>query len=131
MWISRHGTANDDDELIFNDFPCGETVSFHYIQDTDKCFKSIKYINCVLQCNVQILFQTNDYVCKDEHIDSHGVNQDARVCHCFEDKCNKEVPTPDPTATPDPGPGPGPGPATTCQTTCTTTCSNSASAFHP
>ena len=41
MWISRHGTANDDDELIFNDFPCGETVSFHYIQDSDKCFKNI------------------------------------------------------------------------------------------
>ena len=28
MWISRHGTANDEDELIFNDFVCGETVSF-------------------------------------------------------------------------------------------------------
>jgi len=97
MWISRHGTANDEDELIFNDFVCGET--------------------------------TNDYICKDEHIDSKDINQDARVCHCFEDKCNKEVPEPDPTATPDPGPGPGP--ATTCQTTCTTTCTNGASAFIP
>jgi len=97
MWISRHGTANDEDELIFNDFVCGET--------------------------------TNDYICKDEHIDSKDINQDARVCHCFEDKCNKEVPQPDPTATPDPGPGPGP--ATTCQTTCTTTCTNGPSAFIP
>lgn len=46
MWISRHGTANDDDELIFNDFPCGETVSFHYIQDTDKCFSCQIYLLC-------------------------------------------------------------------------------------
>ena len=26
MFISRHGTASDEDELIFNDFSCGETV---------------------------------------------------------------------------------------------------------
>ena len=27
MWISRHGTASDEDEVIWNDFECGETVS--------------------------------------------------------------------------------------------------------
>ena len=26
MFISRHGTASDEDELIFNGFDCGETV---------------------------------------------------------------------------------------------------------
>ena len=29
MWLSRHGTADDEDEEdIFKDFPCGETVSW-------------------------------------------------------------------------------------------------------
>ena len=26
MWISRHGTASDEDEMIWNNFDCGETV---------------------------------------------------------------------------------------------------------
>ena len=28
MWISRHGTASDEDEVIWNNFDCGETVKF-------------------------------------------------------------------------------------------------------
>ena len=27
MWISRHGTASDEDEVVWNNFDCGETVN--------------------------------------------------------------------------------------------------------
>jgi hypothetical protein len=27
MFISRHGTASDEDEVVWNNFDCGETVN--------------------------------------------------------------------------------------------------------
>jgi len=60
MWISRHGTASDEDEVIWNNFDCGET--------------------------------TDGYVCKNQHIADEGLEEDGRVCHCYEDLCNVEVP---------------------------------------
>jgi len=94
MFLSRHGTANDEDEVWAN-FTCGE--------------------------------ESPGYTCKDEHIRQDGVDDDGRVCHCYDDFCNKDVPTPDDNTTPSPDPTPGPG--TTCDTTCTTECSDMM-AFH-
>ena len=65
-------------------------------------------------------FQSPGLTCKDEHIQQDGVDDDGRVCHCYDDFCNQEVPTPEPNTTP----GPGPSPDTSCDTTCTTTCSS-------
>lgn len=87
MFLSRHGTANDEDEVWAN-FTCGEA--------------------------------SPGLTCKDEHIQQDGVDDDGRVCHCYDDFCNQEVPTPEPNTTP----GPGPSPDTTCDTTCTTECSS-------
>ena len=67
----------------------------------------------------KLIFQTDDYICKDEHIHDKGIDQDGRVCHCFQDLCNNEAPNPKP----DPDPTGSPSPSTTCQTSCTTTCS--------
>ena len=63
-----------------------------------------------------LIFQTDDYICKDEHIHDKGIDQDGRVCHCFQDLCNNEAPNPKP----DPDPTGSPSPSTTCQTSCTT-----------
>ena len=75
-----------------------------------------------------IPLKTDDYICKDEHIKDKGIDEDGRVCHCFQDLCNKEVPQPDPTAPTDhpTNPTDSPSPSTTCQTSCTTTCSSNA-----
>ena len=59
-------------------------------------------------------FQTPGFTCKDQHITDQGIDQDGRVCHCYEELCNKEVPEPNPDPSPD----------TTCTTTCTTACTN-------
>jgi len=62
------------------------------------------------------------WTCKNEHITVDHVDDDGRVCHCYDDLCNSEVPQPDDNTTPDPGPGPSP--ETSCTTECTTTCTN-------
>ena len=117
MWISRHGTASDEDEMIWNNFDCGETVRLIFTALQDTVFVILV---CAISYHMNILiFQTDDYICKDEHIHDKGIDQDGRVCHCFQDLCNNEAPNPKP----DPDPTNSPSPSTTCQTSCTTTCS--------
>jgi len=67
MFLSRHGTANDEDEVWAN-FTCGVA--------------------------------SPGYTCKDEHIRQDGVDDDGIVCHCYDEFCNKDVPTPDDNSTP-------------------------------
>ena len=55
MWISRHGTANDDDELIFNDFPCGETVRFYLYGRQRQFFELIK-LSFIAFYNIKLEF---------------------------------------------------------------------------
>ena len=69
-----------------------------------------------------IILQAPGWSCKTEHIVTDGIDDDGKVCHCYDELCNSEVPQPDPITTP--GPGPDPSPDTTCSTSCTTTCSS-------
>merc|ERR1712038_1219062 len=58
-WISRFGSASDEDEKWFG-FDCGET--------------------------------TGEQVCKNEHIQHKGYDQDGEVCHCYENRYNTQIP---------------------------------------
>jgi len=68
MFLSRHGTANDEDKNWAN-FTCRGA--------------------------------SPDYTCMDKHIRQDGIDDEGRVCNCYDEFCNKEVPTPDDNLTPD------------------------------
>ena len=113
MYLSRHGTANDEDEVWAN-FTCGEPVRNVFLSwiFSSKALIDTKIEYSLDICDSYLPFQSPGVTCKDEHIRQDGVDDDGRVCHCYDDFCNKEVPAPEPE------------PGTTCDTTCTTECSD-------
>ena len=95
-WESRHGFPGDEDE-IWTQWSCGSIVVCFII--TQFLLRS-NYYNIIrltlksIDIDFSDQFQNNTEGCRDEHINDKANNQegDGRVCHCYEDLCNKEVP---------------------------------------